>query len=357
MQIIMVENDKCRLMSEYFDFNQISYSKSNLWDPDVDTFGRHVLNFDFHQVDSILLIVNTQILFTLYSWSKTKDQLVDFCNNGNKIWVHDDIDSLVNLVYLSHEYDLVTLDHLVPTGSIRIFLDGELSDRHPLTKLNNIKISVLPYNFCLHRPRIQNSQCEKTDCSRDFMLTMRKKITAPHRSILYSQLGARDGLMQMGHVNYTNGNNRIGKQSTQHTWHDGFPSMDLYQDSWLEIVPETLYKHGFFVTEKTVKPLATKTPFLVVSTCRYLDYLKKFGFQTFGSVIDESYDQQPRLEDRVRMMLDQLEEIVRNGTESFYHSCRHILEHNQSRLFEISGRKEYDLDIFLRQCLEQDNVL
>jgi hypothetical protein len=183
------------------------------------------------------------------------------------------------------------------------------------------------------------------------MLTTIRKPGRLHRDILWNQLTAVDGLIDRGHVR--SGTKRIGTQPHQHTWRDGYPSMDLYQDSWLEIAPERLYRDGYFITEKTVKPIATKTPFLTVSTRFYLEYLRQQGFQTFGNIIDESYDRQPLVEDRVKLMLEQLQDIIRNGSEAFYKECVPVLEHNQTRLFEISGGKQYVVDIFIAKQLEQ----
>jgi hypothetical protein len=137
-----------------------------------------------------------------------------------------------------------------------------------------------------------------------------------------------------------------------HTWGDGHASMDLYRDSLVEMVPESWYKHGYFVTEKTTKPMATKTPFLILSTCFYLEYLKSLGFKTFHSLIDESYDQQYRVQDRVRLAVQSLEDIVRNGARSFYDAAQPILEHNHSRLCEIQGLWQYELDIMLQREFE-----
>jgi hypothetical protein len=74
-------------------------------------------------------------------------------------------------------------------------------------------------------------------------------------------------------------------------------------------------------------------------------------------VIDERYDQQPRIQDRVRLLLEQLQDIIRNGSQSFYQACRPVLEHNQARLCEIAGRRLYDVDLFIKQNLEEDGVL
>jgi hypothetical protein len=351
MNIVVSNDQNISVITEYLTFNQITFSQESLWNPNADHYGRNELPPELMYNSSTLLILNYNTFTNLCTHPTTLSQVIKFCSNNNKIWVWSDIDGL--LISIVRQSMLLRLDKQLTSSCITVFADGILSDHHSLTKLCNIQINTFPYNFFLHRPRIQHATVDKHNCSRDFMLTTIKKPERPHRDILWSQLNAIDGLIDRGHTNYGLGKNRIGQQSHQHTWSDGYPSMDLYRDSWVEIAPETLYRDGYFITEKTVKPIVTKTPFLTVSTRCYLEYLRQQGFQTFGNIIDESYDQQPLVEDRVRLMLEQLQDIIRNGSEAFYKECALVLEHNQNRLFEIDGCNQYVMDVFIAKQLEQ----
>jgi hypothetical protein len=350
MNIITGKCENISGITEYFDFNQISYTPIDLWEATLDQFGRYTMNHPLLQESNTLLVINFDIFFKIYNWNYSRQQLIKFCKS-NKLWVWDDVDGLLKLI--SDHARLTILDACVESASIHLFIDSKISNHHAASKFNNIQINVMPCDWCFRNPRIQNAVVDKINCSRDFMLTTVKKASAPHRDILWNQLNTIDGLIECGHVNYGSGKKRVGQQSHQHGWGDGHPSMDLYRDSWLEIVPETLYRDGYIISEKTAKSIATKTPFLAVSTRFYLEHLQQRGFQTFGSIIDESYDRQPRVEDRVRLMLVQLQDIIRNGSEAFYKECASVLEHNQNRFFEIAGRKHYDLDIFIAKHLEQ----
>jgi hypothetical protein len=350
MNIIVKDDENITTITEYLDFNLISYTRNSLWNPNIDQFGRNELSDELVHNDSTLLILDHTTFINLCSWPTSLTQLIKFCSNNNKIWVWSNIDGL--LVSTTHQSILLSLDKQVISSCITVFVDGKLSDHHPLVKLKNIQFKIFPYNFFLQRHRLRSAVVDKSNCSKDFMLTTVKKSDRPHREILWNQLTAIPGLVDCGHVNYGSGQTRIGQQAFQHGWSDGYPSMDLYRNSWLELVPETMYRGGYFVTEKTTKPIATKTPFLTVSTRYYLEYLKQLGFQTFGNIIDEGYDQQSMVEDRIQLMLLQLQDIVKNGAESFYNECASVLEHNQNRLFEISGRNQYDMDLFIAENLE-----
>lgn len=351
MKIFAVKDQKSKTITEYLDYSRIPYDSISLWIPTLDTFGRNIIDQDLTESTDVLLIMGHDIFYEMCVWETSLNNLVKFCNNGNTIWIINDADSMYNsIVYHS---TLLALSTQVRQGSIKIFHDGALSDRYSLTKIKNIVFANLPYNFFFRFTRIFKSNCDKKHCSKDYMLTTIKKVRAPHRQILFNQLSNVPGLLNKGHVSYQSQEKRIGDQPHHGGWGDGYPSMDLYLDSWLELVPETFYKDGFFVTEKTIKPITTKTPFLTVSNCRYLEYLRRFGFKTFDSIIDERYDQQYRIEDRVELMLEQLQDIISNGSESFYKQCLPILEYNQERLFEIIGRKQYDTDIFVARHLEE----
>jgi hypothetical protein len=345
MNIIAGICDNTTGVTEYLTYNSIPYQQLDLWHTDTNLYR-------LPAVSDSLLIINAPILYDLYRYSP--DMLVKFCANNNKIWVWQNMDGLISAIYA--ESMIKAIDRLVPAACITLFFDGGLSDHHVFkSHLKNIQYKTLPYSWFFNYPRIKNVIIDKNKCSKDFLLTTIKKRDRPHREVLWQQITAIPGLVDRGHVSYGNGQNKIGVQA-QLSGKDfqKIPSLlsrDLYIDSWLEIVPETMYQHGYYVTEKSIKPIATKTPFLAVSTCFYLSYLKQHGFKTFDSIIDETYDSQHRVQDRVKLMLIQLQDIIKNGSESFYRESASILEHNQNRLFEIKGRKQYDMDIFILESL------
>jgi hypothetical protein len=232
-------------------------------------------------------------------------------------------------------------------------VDAQPSDHHWSKNLKNISVIPLDKNWFLQMPRLSTSRTDKYPHAKDFLLTAIKKRGRPHRQVLWRQIKSHADLLDHGIVNFNVlGSKRIGLQSHQHNWSDGHPSMDLYRNCWLEIVPETLYKSGYFITEKTIKPLATKTPFLTLSTCGYLQYLKSQGFLTFDSLIDESYDQCHRVEDRAQKLVMQLRDIVQNGAREFYQASRSILDHNQKQLMQLAGGKTFYFDQAIADLIE-----
>ena len=65
-----------------------------------------------------------------------------------------------------------------------------------------------------------------------------------------------------------------------------------YAHTGIEIVLETLFDDTrWHLTEKSLRPIACGRPFILTATPGSLAYLRSYGFETFGNLIDETYDQ------------------------------------------------------------------
>ena len=86
--------------------------------------------------------------------------------------------------------------------------------------------------------------------------------------------------------------NHFTNNSTPSTHSADFAEED-YQTTDIEVVLETLFDDSrLHLTEKSLRPIALAQPFILAATHGSLEYLRSYGFQTFNSVWDESYDQQ-----------------------------------------------------------------
>lgn len=119
-------------------------------------------------------------------------------------------------------------------------------------------------------------------------------------------------------------------------WHDGTPEKKYYETYNLEIVTETTVK-AHFLTEKTIKPIASKMPFLSVSSPGYLKYLRNIGYKTFSDIFDESYDNITNTALRVQAIADTLATLVStNQIYNLTNTCSDVLEHNALHAHEIA---------------------
>ena len=69
-----------------------------------------------------------------------------------------------------------------------------------------------------------------------------------------------------------------------------YTSLD-YITSNIEVVLETLFDDDrLHLTEKILRPIACRQPFMLMATHGSLEYLRHYGFETFSYLLDESYD-------------------------------------------------------------------
>ena len=134
----------------------------------------------------------------------------------------------------------------------------------------------------------------------------------------------------------------------------------LNVNAFWHIVTETVfYYNKLHLTEKIFKPIASKQPFMLLAAPGNLAYLKSYGFKTFDSVIDESYDtiqdNDLRTQAVVKQLhwycnltpgektdiIQQLEPIIQHNFDHFYGEFRHIITNelldNTKTLFQSLG--------------------
>jgi len=80
------------------------------------------------------------------------------------------------------------------------------------------------------------------------------------------------------------------------------------KNSLLYIVTETIYhEQTLHLTEKIFKPIVMQMPFILVAPKYSLEYLRSYGFKTFGDFWSEDYDNQnnnKRLESITNLLID-----------------------------------------------------
>lgn len=109
---------------------------------------------------------------------------------------------------------------------------------------------------------------------------------------------------------------------------------NVYSRTCYSIVAETNYEnHTFMVTEKTAKPILAKRPFVVFAGKGFLRFLRESGFQTFGSVIDESYDEIEDNKTRWNAAFDQVRWLCEQDQTEILSACKPVLEHNFHKIW------------------------
>jgi hypothetical protein len=152
---------------------------------------------------------------------------------------------------------------------------------------------------------------------------------------------------------YTDGG-FVKHQLFNNTWGDAIVNPRCYTDSWFSLVTETIFDYPHtFRTEKIWKPILMAHPFVVAANQGYLKDLRAAGFQTFHSLIDESYDQIGSPTARAERIIDTVRGISESGAAEFWEASRDICKYNQQRLVEYNREQRAQLPVSLEQYLNE----
>ena len=107
-------------------------------------------------------------------------------------------------------------------------------------------------------------------------------------------------------------------------------SADDYQNTLFDVVLETLVDDSrIHLTEKILRPIACGQPFLLVGTANSLAYLKQYGFKTYGDFLDESYDEEPDIINRMEKVIA----VMSNLKDKDYAAIKAIADWNRQYFF------------------------
>jgi hypothetical protein len=109
------------------------------------------------------------------------------------------------------------------------------------------------------------------------------------------------------------------------------------QNTAIHLVAETIFSHSkIHVTEKIFKPIVMRQPFIVFAGPGTLDYMRNYGFQTFDSIWDESYDLEQDPEIRMDKILNLIIKLYHKPVDEFQSildKCKKIVDHNVKHFF------------------------
>jgi hypothetical protein len=109
------------------------------------------------------------------------------------------------------------------------------------------------------------------------------------------------------------------------------------EDSLIYVPTETVYwGRRTHITEKTFKAIALEMPFVLIAPAGSLAYLREYGFQTFGDIFDESYDDETddlRRIERVTDLLAELNSLSLEKKQEIHKRCLPIVEYNRNHFY------------------------
>ena len=129
-----------------------------------------------------------------------------------------------------------------------------------------------------------------------------------------------------------------------HEWGEVYLTPEPYLDSYFSLVTETVFNYPYsFRTEKIWKPIAMGHPWIAVANCGYYRDMRNLGFQTFGHVIDESFDTIENSQQRIERIAQVVEDLCRQDLAKFLEACYNVCKYNQQHLahMRLQVRKEF----------------
>jgi hypothetical protein len=125
---------------------------------------------------------------------------------------------------------------------------------------------------------------------------------------------------------------------TGHPMHSCWLSLfEQSQQSLCYLVTETVYYgQRHHLTEKTFKPICLQMPFVMVSAAGSLEYLRSYGFKTWGDIWDESYDLETNDEIRIQKIADlvgEFDNLSPSSLQSLYQQCLPAIRHNYAHFY------------------------
>jgi hypothetical protein len=132
---------------------------------------------------------------------------------------------------------------------------------------------------------------------------------------------------------------------------------DNYLSGFFDIVCETLMD-SFFVTEKTIRPLYFKKPFVVLSCCNFHYFFKKkYNFKLYEEIIDYSFDKIEDDKERIDAFVHEIKRIDTKYTiEDIYNLTKEKVDYNHKVLVDSFNKKsnnEYLYDFVISQKKEE----
>lgn len=126
-------------------------------------------------------------------------------------------------------------------------------------------------------------------------------------------------------------------------WNENaFDLDDQYAQIFCEIVCETFFSgKTFMITEKTLRPIIQRRPFVIQGPKFYLENLKKIGFKTFDAWWPEDYDLDgpDGQTQSIRSTIDYIGNQSPETIKKWYEQMQPTLDHNLQVLLNLTDAK------------------
>jgi hypothetical protein len=159
----------------------------------------------------------------------------------------------------------------------------------------------------------------------------------------YFKHNPKDGCWSHGYIPHSHSAETIdGKENAfdNPVRHSDLIDTEIYNQSYYSAVIETVIHNDFAMfSEKEAKPIMAQRPFVIFGACHQLRAFRSLGFQTFSSIIDESYDDIEECHERFDAVLNSMEQLTKKDPIEVYQILNPVLEHNKKHFLENKWTK------------------
>ena len=254
---------------------------------------------------------------------------------------------------------LYGVEDLVLAGLLPVVVGGPVPDQYPHMLYEHFLTQPFRYEGNLQAAaRIDEIFQKKHKPYRFLFLNGRSR---PHRRALLNEFEQRGLLSQALWTNLdaihrpvqllppeyeveqfqphmtTNQQGFVKNQLFNNLWGEIYIRSEPYIDTYFSVVTETVfdYPHSFR-TEKIAKPLAQGHPWIAVANPGFYRDIRNLGFQTFGHVIDESFDSIDNAQDRIARIATVVDDLCGQDLLQLLAACESVCKYNQQHLRTMS---------------------
>lgn len=137
-------------------------------------------------------------------------------------------------------------------------------------------------------------------------------------------------------------------------WGDVYIRAEPYIDTYFSLVTETVCDYPYSLrSEKIYKPMAMGHPFVAVANRGFYRDLRNVGFQTYHSLIDESFDLIDNNQDRLDRIAGVVRDLCASDLDEFLVAAHSISKYNQQHMTELGSRIRQEFPDRFCQFLQQ----
>ena len=126
---------------------------------------------------------------------------------------------------------------------------------------------------------------------------------------------------------------------------------EIYNRTWFSVVAET-NSRTTFMTEKTAKCLLSGRMFVMLGEKGHMAKLQSYGYKTFSTHIDESYDDIDNEDERIRQALAQVKLLTqRKDLGAVMTQLHETFVHNQKKCIDNTDRLDRLRKFLLPYCV------